>query len=63
MLTIKITGGLGNQLFKIISALGFCEKYNKKLILSKTNIINNPIFNCSNSILIEYGLRFLIGNE
>ena len=41
-LTIKITGGIGNQLFKIISALGFCEKYNKKLILSKTNIINNP---------------------
>ena len=38
MLSINICGGLGNQLFKVISALGFCEKYNKKLILSKSNI-------------------------
>lgn len=38
MLSINICGGLGNQLFKIISALGFCDKYNKKLILSKSNI-------------------------
>ena len=41
MLSINICGGLGNQLFKIISALGFCEKYNKKLILSKNNIWSN----------------------
>lgn len=41
MLSINICGGLGNQLFKIISSLGFCEKYNKKLILSKTNISQN----------------------
>ena len=41
MLSIKINGGLGNQIFKIISALGFCEKYNKKLILAKNNIDQN----------------------
>jgi hypothetical protein len=41
MLSIKIHNGLGNQLFKIISSLGFCEKYNKTLILSKNNIIEN----------------------
>ena len=41
MLSINICGGLGNQLFKIISALGFCEKYNKKCILSNNNIWPN----------------------
>ena len=41
MLSINICGGLGNQLFKIISSLGFCEKYNKKLILSNNNICKN----------------------
>ena len=41
MLSIKIYGGLGNQLFKIISSLGFCEKYNKTLLLSKNNIVEN----------------------
>ena len=40
-LTITIMGGLGNQLFEIISALGFSYKYNKNLILSKNNIIEN----------------------
>ena len=41
IVSVKIYGGLGNQLFKIISALGFCHKYEKKLILSKNNIIEN----------------------
>ena len=41
MLSIKIHGGFGNQLFKIISSLGFCEKYNKKLIVSENNIVEN----------------------
>jgi hypothetical protein len=41
MLSFNIYGGLGNQLFKIISALGFNEKYNKKLILLKNNIYQN----------------------
>ena len=41
MLSIKIHNGLGNQLFKIISSLGLSEKYNKTLILSKNNIIEN----------------------
>ena len=40
-LTIKIHGGLGNQLFQIISALGFCYKYNKNFIVSKNNISKN----------------------
>ena len=41
MLSINICGGLGNQLFKIISSLGFCEKYNKKLLLLQNNICKN----------------------
>jgi hypothetical protein len=40
-LTIRVQGGLGNQLFQIISALGFCYKFNKNLILSKNNIMEN----------------------
>ena len=40
-LTVCINGGLGNQIFQIGAALGYCEKYNKNLILSKNNIIKN----------------------
>ena len=40
-LIIEIQGGLGNQLFQIGTALGYCEKYNKNLILSKNHIIQN----------------------
>ena len=38
---IDITGGLANQIFQIGAALGYCEKYNKNLILSKNHIIKN----------------------
>ena len=38
---ININGGLGNQIFQIGTALGYCEKYNKNLILSKNHIIKN----------------------
>jgi len=38
---INIDGGLGNQIFQIGTALGYCEKYSKNLILSKKNIIQN----------------------
>jgi hypothetical protein len=40
-LIIELQGGLGNQLFQIGTALGYCEKYNKNLILSKNHIIQN----------------------
>ena len=40
-LIIELQGGLGNQLFQIGTALGYCEKYNKNLLLSKNHIIQN----------------------
>ena len=41
MITIYITGGLGNQIFQIACALGLCYKTNNKLIIGKNLITPN----------------------
>lgn len=39
--SVEIKGGLCNQLFQIGCAMGYCEKYNKNLQLSRNNIKQN----------------------
>lgn len=34
--TVFLRNGLGNRIFQVLAALGYAEKYNKKLILCKT---------------------------
>ena len=41
-ISIILQGGLGNQLFQIGAATAYCEKYNKKIIISKDKISENP---------------------
>lgn len=41
MITIYITGGLGNQIFQIACALGLCYKTNNKLTIGKNLITPN----------------------
>src|SRR6056300_1207910 len=41
MITIYITGGLGNQIFQIACALGLSYKTNNKLIIGKNLITSN----------------------
>lgn len=38
MVTLQLTAGLGNQIFMILAGLGYCEKYNKNLVISKLHI-------------------------
>ena len=37
-----LRGGLGNRLFQIATSYAYSKKYNKKLVLSKRNEIDNP---------------------
>jgi hypothetical protein len=36
MITINLQGGLGNQLFQIITAMAYCIEHNEKLVISNT---------------------------
>ena len=53
IVTPELHSGLGNQIFKILAGLGYCEKYNKNLVISKSHIIKQSTAHANNSHMLS----------
>uniref|UniRef100_A0A6C0DLZ5 Glycosyltransferase family 92 protein n=1 Tax=viral metagenome TaxID=1070528 RepID=A0A6C0DLZ5_9ZZZZ len=38
--SVKLTGGIGNRIFKIFAALGYSERFQKNCVITKNNIVH-----------------------
>jgi len=53
MISVVLNGGLGNQIFQILCALGYSHKTNNKLILAKNLIYLNQHQNCDKVLTVS----------
>jgi len=61
MISIIIRGGLGNQIFQVLCALGYKYKYNSKLILAN-NLIDTNTHQYHNKEIILFTLKKIFPN-